>query len=101
MRENVRFYNVNIFISKDRPLPSLKLSPRKTFYFLISGDAMPDIICTSECYPPCIISWGEHSKDNILSLGDLTTEDTGEYTCTVRRLDGCSVEKNSQCCRFW
>ncbi|XP_060583556.1 hemicentin-2-like isoform X2 [Ruditapes philippinarum] len=77
----------------DRPLQSLALSPRKTHYNLGSGDAMPDITCTSECNPPCIISWGEHSKDNILSLGDVTTEDTGEYTCTARRLDGRSVEQ--------
>jgi hypothetical protein len=54
---------------------------------------MPDITCTSECNPPCNISWGEHSKDNILSLGDVTTEDTGEYTCTASRSDGRIVEE--------
>ncbi|XP_060604531.1 hemicentin-2-like isoform X2 [Ruditapes philippinarum] len=83
---------VSIFVA-DRPLQSLILSPRKTFYNLVSGDAMPDITCTSECYPPCTISWGEHSKDNILSLGAVTTDDTGEYTCTARRVDGRSVEQ--------
>ncbi|XP_060575075.1 uncharacterized protein LOC132732619 [Ruditapes philippinarum] len=75
------------------PSNPLILVPRRTHYNMVSGDTMPDITCTSECYPPCIISWGEHSKDNILSLGDVTTEDTGEYTCTARRLDGRSVEE--------
>ncbi|XP_060590515.1 protein turtle homolog B-like isoform X3 [Ruditapes philippinarum] len=83
---------ISIFVA-DRPLQSLELSPRKTHYNLVSGDTMPEIICTSECNPPCIISWGEHSKDNILSLGDVTTEDTGEYTCTARRSDGRIVEQ--------
>ncbi|XP_060588056.1 titin-like [Ruditapes philippinarum] len=83
---------VSIFVA-DRPLQSLKLSPRKTLYNLVSGDAMPDITCTSECNPPCTISWGQDSKDNILSLGAVTTEDTGEYTCTARRLDGRTVEQ--------
>jgi hypothetical protein len=67
--------------------------PRKTHYNMVSGEIMPDITCTSECNPPCSISWGEHSKNNILSLGVVTTEDTGEYTCTARRLDGHIVEQ--------
>jgi hypothetical protein len=67
--------------------------PSKTYYNMMSGDTMPAIICTSECNPPCNVSWGEHSKDNILNIGAVTTEDTGEYTCTARRSDGRIVEQ--------
>ena len=75
-----------------RPRPRLVLVPRQIHYNLITGDKMPDIECTSECNPPCNITWGTHGAGKILSLGAVTTEDTGEYTCTATRDDGRIVQ---------
>ena len=71
----------------------IKLVPRKKQFNLVGGDILPDITCTSECNPPCNITWGKHSTGNILSIGTVSTEDTGEYTCTATRADGQAVEQ--------
>jgi hypothetical protein len=60
---------------------------------MVSGDIMPNITCTSECNPPCKISWGEHSKGKTLSLGTVKNKDSGEYTCTASRIGGQTVQQ--------
>ena len=71
----------------------IKLVPGKKRHVLVGGDILPDITCTSECNPPCKITWGKHGEGNKLSLGAVTTEDAGEYTCTATRDDGQAVEQ--------
>ena len=71
----------------------MKVVPRKKYHVLVGGDVLPDITCTSECNPPCNVTWGTHGEGSILSLGAVTTEDTGEYTCTATRVDGQALEQ--------
>jgi hypothetical protein len=77
----------------DGPSHRLSVVPKKTHYNLVSGDIIPDITCSSECYPPCNISWGEHSERETLSLGTVKTEDSGEYTCTASRIGGQTIQQ--------
>ena len=75
-----------------RSSPHLVLVPEQITYNLDSGDTMPDVECKSDCSPPCKTTWGKHGAGNILSLGAVTTDDTGEYTCTATRSDGRNVQ---------
>ncbi|XP_045169250.2 uncharacterized protein LOC123531986 [Mercenaria mercenaria] len=67
------------------PSQSLSLEPGQTQYYLVSGDIMPDITCTADCKPPCSISWGKYGSGGTLRLGEVTSKDTGECTCTATR----------------
>ncbi|XP_053373800.1 uncharacterized protein LOC123532705 isoform X2 [Mercenaria mercenaria] len=75
------------------PSKPLTLVPGQTQYYLVSGDLMPDITCTSDCKPPCSTSWGKYSRGGTLSLGIVTPFNTGEYTCTATRTGVKTVER--------
>lgn len=59
----------------------LILSPPRTYYTLNSGEYLPNISCNADCNPPCKVVWLLHSDDNVLRLGHVTPNSTGEYTC--------------------
>ncbi|XP_053389600.1 uncharacterized protein LOC128552573 [Mercenaria mercenaria] len=62
------------------------LTPNRRTYQKREGDIVPEITCKMDCSPPCNLSWGIHSRDNILKLKQITKETEGEYTCTARRV---------------
>ncbi|XP_060558361.1 uncharacterized protein LOC132718642 isoform X2 [Ruditapes philippinarum] len=83
-------YMLNVRYGPSFPLT---LTPEITHYNLVSGDVMPDIICTAECNPPCHISWGKSNSGGLLSLDTVTTGDSGEYTCIATRAGGQTIER--------
>ncbi|XP_060604532.1 uncharacterized protein LOC132757301 isoform X3 [Ruditapes philippinarum] len=94
LHDDGRITDVNTTVTvKYGPSHPLTLVPKKTHYNMVSGDTMPDITCTSECNPPCNISWGEHSERETLSLGTVKKEDSGEYTCTASRIGGQTIQQ--------
>ncbi|XP_053373797.1 uncharacterized protein LOC123531167 [Mercenaria mercenaria] len=83
-------YTVNVKYGPSQPLT---LIPGQTQYYLVKGDVMPDITCTVDCKPPCSVSWGKNSNKGTLSLGAVTTNNRGEYTCIATRTGAKTVER--------
>ncbi|XP_060601429.1 uncharacterized protein LOC132754757 [Ruditapes philippinarum] len=66
---------------------TIQIFPEEQIYIVTVGDKLPVITCSSNCAPACVVSWGNHSSNRLLSLGTATKETNGRYTCTAIRLD--------------
>ncbi|XP_069109388.1 peroxidasin homolog, partial [Argopecten irradians] len=83
-------YTLNL---ADGPGTSISLSPPDTTYIRTEGDILPDITCTADCRPGCIIVWTRPDNTNftvspVLSLGQLDRSEHGTYRCTARNVAG-------------
>lgn len=94
IQDNGNYIDVSYMLNvRYGPSLPLNLTPGHQHYSLVSGNLMPDIRCSCECYPPCNISWERYSTGNILSLGTVTTDESGEYTCTASNMGGKTVKQ--------
>ena len=87
------------------PSPGPDLWPATTLYYVDFGDRMPTINCTADCHPDCEITWrkvgsvsADASWNDILSLGSVAENTTGEYVCTASRSG--TFERNSKTVTF-
>lgn len=70
---------------------SVSVSPENSTYVLNESQVITDIVCIAECFPSCSYIWKKNrtafTAGSKLSLGNLTRQNSGVYTCTVGNSD--------------